>query len=268
MRSPSQILQPEGDRLLIFPFLFCFFIILGATLTSCSLAGPKQPFTYRKTWSANDPNLILTYRYTQDPSGDNRSVTQPYFKDAYLAALAGGSERGRAVRNSILFELMGMIDDYYYKNTVNLRDTVIGKNLLVSLAGIGTSFAASLAGGEQIKTVLSAVSTGIQTFNTAVDKEVFLNTSVQAIRFQMDASRAAIAERIALKMTGSPAAYPLEAGLQDIIAYYDAGTVTAGLTALAAKAAEEKETKERKAVQAQDALARAVRTFPELTPTP
>lgn len=221
------------------------------------MAGPKQPFTYRKTWSSNDPALVLTYRYTRAvPAGgsqDGTSNDQPYFKTAYLHPPEGMTRQ--EVRNAILFELMGVVDDYYYKNTVNLRDTVIGKNLFTELAGIGTSFAASLAGGEQIKTVLSAISTGIQTFNTAVDKEVFVNTSVQAIRFQMDASRAAVAAQIVGKMSATPENYPLESGLRDIIAYYDAGTVTSGLTTLAAKAADEKKTQEKDEATAQAALA-------------
>lgn len=219
-------------------------------LSACSMGGPKQPFTYRKTWSGNQPAKILSFRYNAEST---QVDARPYFKDAYADAPAG--EERREVRNRILFELMGMVDDYYYKNTVNLRDTVIGKNLLTELAGIGTSFAAALTGGEQMKTVLSAISTGIQTFNTAVDKEVFLNTSVQAIRFQMDASRADIATQILKKMKAGTADYPLESGLRDIIAYYDAGTVTAGLTALAAKAAESKANADSTEATAQLALA-------------
>lgn len=223
-----------------------FFFLLP--VAACSTAGPKQPFTYRKTWSANQPKRILTYSYL--PPGTQE---QPYFKTAFEKAKKEGE--GREVRNQILFELMGMVDDYYYKNTVNLRDTVIGKNLFVSLTGIGTSLAASLAGGEQMKTVLSAISTGVQTFNASIDKEVFLNNTVQAVRFQMDANRATVAKEMATKMEGGAANYPLEAGLRDIIAYYDAGTVTSALSSLAAQAADKKRTEERDAAKAQERLA-------------
>jgi hypothetical protein len=222
---------------------FPLLVLSAALLSACSTAGPHQSFTYRKTWSANDPSKVLTYRYTPvvvvAKSSDTATPTQDYFKDAYKTAVEAG--KGREVRNRILFELMGMVDDYYYRYTINLRDDVIGKNLAVSLAGIGTSFAATLAGGEQMKTVLAAVSTGVQTFSTAIDKEVFLDHTVQAIRFQMDANRSTIAAEMLPKMTAQPDDYPLEAGLRDIVRYYDAGTVTSALSTLSANAAKDKE---------------------------
>lgn len=228
-----------------------FLILLCGLFVACSTTGPHQPFTYRKTWSTNNPSQILTYRYT--PITGQRNVDDSgsgkiYFKTAYQEACASGN--GREVRNRILFELMGMVDDYYYRYTINLRSDVIGKNLLVNLSGIGTSFAASLVGGEQIKTVLSAISTGIQTFSTAIDKEVFMDNTVQALRFQMDANRAGIATQMFEKMGDGTAAYPLEAGLRDIIRYYDAGTLTSALSSLSAKAAKEKDENQKNAAKA------------------
>lgn len=198
-------------------------------LSGCSTLGPHQPFSLRKRTPGPGEASVLTYSYTE-PVAPGRV----YFKTAYDSS--SGDEQ-QVIRNRILFELMGMIDDYYYRYTVSLRGDVIGKNLFASLAGIGTTFAATLAGGEQIKTVLAAISTGIQTFNTAVDKEIFLNQTMQAIRFQMDANRQTIAADMFEKMKASTVGYPIEAGLRDIIAYYDAGTVTSALTAISAKAA-------------------------------
>ncbi|MDX2081780.1 MAG: hypothetical protein SFU53_13435 [Terrimicrobiaceae bacterium] len=208
---------------------------LALALGGCSTLGPHQPFSFRKRTPGGGEPSVLTYSYVRSTASS--SSDREYFKDAYRNA--SGSSQAE-IRNRILFELMAMIDDHYYKYTVILRGDNIGKNLFTELAGIGTTFAASLAGGEQIKTVLAAISTGIQTFNTAVDKEVFLNQTMQAIRFQMDANRQKVATEMLNKMGGSTSGYPLEAGLRDIIRYYDAGTVTSALSSMSAQAAEQK----------------------------
>ncbi len=202
---------PSTHRRLVRIVSYAFITVL---LSACAA---HQPFSYRQTWPGGNPEILYTYNYA-DPAAEN------YFRTAVDSTL---------VRNRVLYELMGIFDDYYYKNTVNIRDGVVGKNLLVSFSGIATSFAAALAGGEQIKTVLSAISGGLQTINGTFDKEALLNTSVQALRFQMDASRAVVAAGIIEAMDKNLADYPLEAGLRDLIRYYDAGTVTSALTALA-----------------------------------
>lgn len=231
-------------------------VFLASLLSGCVVLGPHQPFTYRKRNPvAIKPTAVLTYRYEPTDAADPK-----FFKTKY-----DGAENKVAERNAILFELMGLVDDHYYRYTVNLRDVVIGKNMVGELLGISTSFAAAMAGGEQVKSVLSAISTGVQTLNTAIDKEVFLDNSVQAIRFQMDANRAAIAANMADKMAapGGIADYPLEAGLRDIVAYYDAGTVTCALASLAAQSADKKKTEEDRAAEAEANLAAAIRRIPD-----
>ncbi len=218
------------------------FLLLGLSFWIVGCAA-HQPFTYRKYQTAAASN-VLTFNYS-DPTADS------YFKTRYENA---GSDR-REIRNRILFELMGMVDDYYYEKTIELRSQVIGKNLVTELTGIGTSFASALAGGEQIKTVLAAISTGIQTFNASVDKEIFLDQTIQAIRFQMDGNRSKIKAEILRKMAADSSAFPIKAGLQDIIAYYDAGTVTSALATLAAEAAANKTTQSVKAEVAANTLA-------------
>jgi hypothetical protein len=65
---------------------------------------------------------------------------------------------------------------------------------------------------------------------------------VEAIRLQMDASRATVASEMISKMTDkSDSDYPLEAGLRDIIRYYDAGNVTSGVAGLSEASGKQKQ---------------------------
>lgn len=216
-----------GHRSLVAGILFAAFICLGAT--GCSTFGVYQAFTYRKTYGHNDPNKVLTYSY--DPS--LATASRPFFKDAYLAAGANQKQ----VRNRILYELMGVIDDYYYRYTTDLRRQAASKGIFVDTAGIATSIAATAAGGNELKTILSGISSGVQGLSKSIDANVLLGNTIQAIRLQMDSTRAVVATDMITKMKQQDCAdYPLEAGLRDIIRYYDAGTLTAGLAGLSKQA--------------------------------
>src|SRR5436305_3352542 len=109
--APEPMLLPYPFRVLITLFgnensrsktaqtLICLVAVAG--LTACSSFGAYQAFTYRKT-SGNDPKKLLTYNYV-DPSAKN------YFKAVYGTA---SDDAQKEIRNRILYELMGMVDDY------------------------------------------------------------------------------------------------------------------------------------------------------------
>jgi hypothetical protein len=235
-----------------------------AVLSSgCSTFGAHQAFTYRKECGNQHPEQVLTFQYDRAAPADRR----PFFKDAYEhpAGFASSerltskdadgndvtillSARG-VVRNRILYELMGMVDDYYFRYTDELRSDIAGKGIFSDTLGLATSLAATAAGGQQLKTVLSAISTAAQGVSKSIDANVLLGSSVQAIRLQMDAARSDLAAEMILKMKQQDAGeYPLEAGLRDIVRYYDAGTLTSGVAALSKESGKKKiesETKEK-----------------------
>lgn len=204
-------------------------------LASCSGLGANQAFSYRKTRDNPNPGLVLTYSYGQPRAREG----QEFFKTAYKNAISEAD--ARRVRNRILYELMGMVDDHYFRYTVQLRAGIAGKGVLTDSLGIATSLAATAAGGEQLKTILSAISTAAQGINKSIDANLLVGSTVEAIRLQMDATRAAVAAEMIEKMKGQgDADYPLEAGLRDIVRYYDAGTVTSGVAGLSRASGKQK----------------------------
>jgi hypothetical protein len=231
--------------------LFTLFLVglklvpLILSLSSCtvfSVGGAGQAFTYRQQSELAKPKInsaVLTYSYTNPRAPD-------YFKTRYDNALQGRNEKaGEMERNRILYELLGMVDDYYHHWTANLRGEIAAKNLFVDTTSVATSIAASAAGANEIKTILSAISAGSQTLSKSFDTNVLLNTSLQAVEAQMDADRSNLAKDMIVKMSKSTADYPLEAGLRDVINYYSAGTLTDGLSSLVANAGQSKTTAQR-----------------------
>src|SRR5581483_467505 len=225
---------PEIKSLLIAVAMISY----AAFSTGCSTAGAHQAFTYRKMHSNPHPEKVLTYSY--DPA--QSTPAQPFFKAAYA-----GSGYSNSVRNRILYELMGMVDDYYYRYTFELRADISGKNIFTDTLGLGTSLASTAAGAKELKTVLSAISTAAQGVSKSIDSNVLLGNTIQAVRLQMDAARADIATEMIKKMKEQGTTeYPLEAGLRDIIRYYDAGTLTSGLANLSKESGKDKANAEAK----------------------
>ena len=141
---------------------------------------------------------------------------------------------------------MGMVDDYYYQYTNELRRDVAGKGILVDTAALATSVAATAAGANELKTVLSAISSSVQGLSKSIDANVLLGNTVQAIRLQMDGARADIATEMITNMKQQNCSeYPLEAGLRDIVRYYDAGTLTSGVASLSKDAGVKKNEAEK-----------------------
>jgi hypothetical protein len=235
----------------------CLLALVGTNISGCSTFGAHQAFTYRKTGSNTDPSRVFTYSYD---SYDQQDPTRPYFKQAYNAA--PGAAAQQLVRNRILYELMGVVDDYYYYYTTALRRDISGKGIIVDTAALATSIASTAAGGKELKTVLSAVSSSVQGISKSIDANVLLGNTVQAIRLQMDGARTDIATEMIKKMKDQNCIdYPLEAGLRDIVRYYDAGTLTSGVASLSKDAGVKKNEAEKK----QSAAAKTTAKFTEDT---
>lgn len=231
-------------------------LMAAGALTSCASFGSHQAFTFRKTFAHPDPTAVLTYSYDRS----HTKPSQPFFKEAYEHPLTGESQR--AVRNRILYELMGVVDDHYFSFTRVMRSGSIGKGILTDTLGVATSLASTAAGGNEIKTILSAISTGTQGVSKSIDSNVLMGSTLEAIRLQMDSARADIATVIIGKIKNQNTFdYPLEAGLRDIITYYDAGTLTNGLAALSKEAGKKKSKSQEQEAEAA-AATQGLQTIP------
>jgi|GEM_PF-1343303 len=104
----------------------------------------------------------------------------------------------------------------------------------------GLTFAGTVSNGERVKTVLDAVLSGIKGTRLSVDKNFFREKTVEIIMSKMQASRDRVKNLITEKMSEMTALeYPFEEAWVDLTQFFYAGTLQAGIQALAADAAQD-----------------------------
>jgi len=94
------------------------------------------------------------------------------------------------------------------------------------------NLAATAAGGEGTKVILSAISAGVAGSKTSIDKHYFYEKTVPALIAAMNAQRKAVLERILIGMKGDLEDYSFEQALSDIYEYYQAGTFMGAVMAI------------------------------------
>ena len=73
-----------------------------------------------------------------------------------------------------------MVDDYYCQYTTELRRDVSGKGILLDTRALATSIASTAAGANELKTVLSAISSSVQGLSKSIDANVLLGNTLRA----------------------------------------------------------------------------------------
>jgi hypothetical protein len=184
--------------------------------TGCSTAGATKPeLLNAKRLSAFD------YTHTNSPR---------YYRTAYDRATTEPDRQ--SARNQVLSDLMSTIDYNYHNYEIALRGDKTVKDTAADVVTLGLTAAATAAGGVEIKTILSAIATGVVGVNTSLDKNVFQNNTVQALQLEMRSLRAEREKILITGMGSTDKVYPLESGIRDVIAYYYDGTVTDALMGL------------------------------------
>jgi len=161
------------------------------------------------------------------------------------------------------------VSDYYKNPTPNERDKVISARLVMinleylkwlrkitaekqfldtatDVLIMSINLAATAAGGEGTKMVLSAISAGIAGSKASIDKHYYYEKTVPALIAAMNAQRKVVLERILIGMKGDLEEYSFEQALADVYEYYQAGTFMGAVMAIQADSgAKEKKADEK-----------------------
>jgi hypothetical protein len=207
------------SRRTLTPIAACFAIGFSTLLqTSCS------------TVRATKPPLIGTTRL---PSFN---YTSPRAANYYLTVYNNAALADKArVRNAILNDLMSVIDLNYHEFEAGLRTDKALKDASAEIVTLGLTAASTAVGGEEVKTILSAIATGVVGANSSLDRNVLQNNTVQALELEMRALRAEKERDLLNGMADTDAHYPLQSGIRDVIAYYYAGSLTDAMLGLVGK---------------------------------
>jgi len=107
---------------------------------------------------------------------------------------------------------------------------------------LGLAAASTASIGARGKTILGALLTGVTGLNLSIDKNFFRQQTVQAIASSMEANRDQIKTTILKQLAQDTTAYPFAAARADLIHYFFAGTLNAGLQKLGQTAAADAKT--------------------------
>ena len=195
--------------------------------TGCSLKELKGTIKFEPTRAITlEEGKTLQFNYTNKKN-------ESYFRKKYDEAADGDKKR---VRNEIIDDLKGLINQNFRDYEVGLRTGKNFKDLIATLSSMGLTAAATVTGGQTTKAILSAIATGVIGANAAFDKEFFKDTTIEVILLEMENVRAQQEKLINDGKGKSVTDYTLNQAIDDLVEYYNAGFVTRALTSLAAKA--------------------------------
>jgi len=194
--------------------------------SGCSVYRPKSPIPsgYTKQLLADVTRPALLQEYN----------AMPQKTDADKAAKVSR-------RNQILTELTYLVDQNYYAFENRFYGTQATFSTATDAINLGLTAAASVTGTAELKSILSATATGTTGFKTSVEKNFFDQQSRAAVVSKMRALRATQLATLEgdSHMKAGVTAYSLEAGISDVNAYYEAGTVVGALQSIAQAAGKE-----------------------------
>jgi hypothetical protein len=170
-----------------------------SVLTGCGNFPLKNPQQYDEIMKTT------TYIYTA-----NEKDNPIYYLTAYKQ---GTCPKKIEVRNTILFEQMRLIDDAYYDYESTVRRLFDGKKLLVDIASIGISSAASIIGGAGIKSILALADTRLKGPHSSFDNDYLQDKATDVIISQMRSSRAKVAKQMIENMKDKECQYSIENGI-------------------------------------------------------
>lgn len=139
----------------------------------------------------------------------------------------------RSRRNKIIFDLIFVINDYYDKYELARYATVTGSNFAGDVITSGLDAASTAVGGAGVKTILSAISTGVGATKAAAQRDFLQSQNISLLIQKMRVLRGEVYTRVQTKLVQSVDVYPLEAALIDLQDYFHAGTLIGAMQALA-----------------------------------
>jgi hypothetical protein len=152
------------------------------------------------------------------------------------AFIHGDTNMATSIRNAMMNRIRVEIEGNYRDFEANLftgRETFLTASDFVEL---GLAGATTIVVGERAKTVLAAILTAVQGARLSIDKNWFREKNIEIVIASMQAERNQKMELIEKKLTGNAMEYPFEEGWVDLIDYFYAGTLEAGIQALGIEA--------------------------------
>jgi hypothetical protein len=140
-------------------------------------------------------------------------------------------------RNKMAYSISAEIDYAFYDYETKLFLNEGQFHVAADFLQLGVTAASTVSIGARGKTILGALLTGVTGMNLSIDKNFFQQKTVQAIASSMEANRDQVKTTMLKQLEKSTTDYPFAAARADLIRYFYAGTLIAGLQKLGQTAA-------------------------------
>jgi hypothetical protein len=209
--SPRSVI---GNKAPFRPVVIAAFCCISLFFNGCGSLGYKLTML-RPPLSPNDDHV--------------KQLKVDYASDAVIADRYHSYADKRTGRNKIINDLLFLINDYYSAYELSWYATATGHSFASDVTTLGLDTAATAVGAAGIKTMLTAISTGVGGQKIAVQRDFFQNQNIALIIKNMRAARAEVLAKIRSKTSKSVDEYPLEDALLDLQEYFAAGTIIGGI---------------------------------------
>ena len=205
-----------GSTAPVRPVVIAVFCCISLFFNGCGSVGQRLTFL-RPPLSPNVGHVDKLKKMYQD--------------EDQIAAYYGNATTGTPMsrRNKIVNDLLFLINDYYSAYELSWYATATGHSFASDITTLGLDTAATAVGAAGVKTILTAISTGVGGQKIAVQRDFFQNQNIAIIIKNMRAARAEVLAKIRSKTSKDVNTYPLEDALLDLQEYFAAGTVIGGI---------------------------------------
>lgn len=177
--------------------------------------------------------LFCACATTRPASYSGREIYTNRLSDKYSSgSYPSEAYTNKYARNQLINELTLLINDNYAEYERSFYSNNAFANTASDLVVLGLSSAATVVGGEGVKTALAAAITGLSGAKMTVSKEFFAEQSRIALIAKMRALRMTKLAEIEENKKKPITEYPLSRALIDVQDFAEAGTLVSGLQGL------------------------------------
>ena len=188
-----------------------------------SLIGQLKENVYKKDW--------IEYNCA-DSGFYNSGINGNSFSSFNCSGVAKDVNEAVKIRNRVLDNGIGLIDTAYGVYTRSVREKRSVGAFLADLTEVGASTAIGITNGQRAIQVIGVALTGFRAGRKSAQLNFFDDKTTSVLIKRMDASRSQVLGEIRQKQQRSPAQYSFDAGLTDLIRYFDVGTLNRAFTEL------------------------------------